>query len=95
MTIKQLEPSARTALICGGAVLVTGEQCAKVGAEALHCNIKQMGHPLLVGDCRTHGVKVRPWTVNDEADFRAAVELKIDAVITNRVDDAVRVIRGG
>ncbi len=88
LTIKQLEPLSRTALLCGGGILVTGEICEKAGAEALHCDIRQMRYPGLAEDCRARGVKLRPWTVNDEADFKLAAEYGAHAVITNRIDAA-------
>jgi glycerophosphoryl diester phosphodiesterase len=92
-TIKQLEPLARTALLCGGGILITAEQCEKTGAEALHCDVKQMRYPGLVEDCHTRGVKIRPWVVNAEADLRLAKRLGVDAVMTNNIDTAKAVIR--
>lgn len=40
---------------------------------------------------RRSGLKVRVWTVNDEADMRQFIEKDLEAVITNYPDRALRV----
>lgn len=87
--VKQLEPSADTALLCGGGIVVTGEQCEKTGASALHPNIRQLNCPGLAEECRARGIAVRAWTVNEPDEFRLAKELAIDGVFTNRIDAAM------
>ncbi|MBP2246495.1 glycerophosphoryl diester phosphodiesterase [Paenibacillus xylanexedens] len=84
--IKLLEPSARTALLCGGGVLVTGEQCEKVGAEALHPSVHMLRYPALAEDCHKRGILIRPWTVTNEDDLQLARQLGVDAVIVNKID---------
>ncbi|WP_310551231.1 glycerophosphodiester phosphodiesterase [Paenibacillus glufosinatiresistens] len=84
--VKRLNPSSRTALLCGGEILVTAEQCEKVGAEALHPYVAMLRHPLLAEDCRRRGVLLRPWTVTHEDDLKLAMELDVDAVMVNRID---------
>jgi glycerophosphoryl diester phosphodiesterase len=83
--LKALEPAAKTALLCGGGILVTGEQCAKVGACALHPDTRQMRYPGLIEDCHRRGVAVHAWTVDSEEDFAFANENGVDAVIVNDV----------
>ncbi|KUP25431.1 glycerophosphodiester phosphodiesterase [Paenibacillus sp. DMB5] len=84
--IKLLEPSSKTALLCGGGVWVTGEQCEKVGAEALHPGIHMLHYPALAEDCRKRGILIRPWTVTSEEDLNLARDLGVDAVMVNRID---------
>lgn len=84
--VKRLEPAADTALLCGGGIVVTGEQCEKVGASALHPNIRQLRYPGLVEECHAHGVKVRLWTVNEPEEFALARDMGVDGVFTNRID---------
>lgn len=90
--IKLLEPSARTALLCGGGIWVTGEQCEKVGAEALHPSIHMLSYPPLMEDCRKRGIRIRPWTVTKEDELILAQEIGVDAVIVNRIDWAKDVL---
>jgi len=88
LKIKRLEPLAQTALLCGGGIIVTGEQCEKTGSYALHPDIRQLRCPGLVGDCRKRGVKINAWAANEPEELQYAVGLGADAVITNRIDIA-------
>ncbi len=80
---KEYESAAKTALLCGGGIIVTGEQCEKVGAYALHPSVQQMQYPGLIEDCHKRGVKVHVWTVDHGDDFAFAREHAVDAVIVN------------
>jgi len=84
--IKHMEPSAETALMCTGEILVTGEQCEKIGAAALHPNIKQLHYIGLIEDCHSRGIKVRTWTVNEADEIKLAWYLGADCVCTNRIN---------
>ena len=83
---KQLEPSAETALLCAGGILITAEQCEKTGASALHPHINQLKYPGLVEDCHKRGLKVRTWTVNTAEQLKLAQDLGVDAICTNCID---------
>lgn len=83
--VKQLDPNAHTALLCGKGIFTTGEECAKTDAEALHCGLQQMYHPRLINECRRHGVKVRVYTVNSPEDLSYAYSNGIDGVFTNNI----------
>ncbi|MDR1914113.1 MAG: glycerophosphodiester phosphodiesterase [Clostridiales bacterium] len=91
--IHELNAKAQTALLCGNGILVTGEQCEKVGALALHPEYSQLFFPGLVDDCHKRGIKVRPWTLNHPDEFNYANHLGVDAVITNRIDLAQSVLK--
>ena len=86
--LKQLEPNAETALLSALQIHITGEQCEKTGASALHPNIKQLLYPGLVEDCHKRGIKVRAWTVNEPEQFKLAGDKNIDGICTNRIDAA-------
>ena len=86
--IKRLEPSARTALLCGFGILATGEECERTGAEGLHPDKRQFSYPGLVEDCHRRGVKVRPYLVNSQEDLRAACEREVDGIFTNNIESA-------
>ena len=87
--LKQLEPEAETALLCASQIIVTGEQCEKTGASALHPEINQLRYPGLVEECHLRGIKIRAWTVNEPEEFKLTRDLNIDGVITNRIDTAI------
>ena len=92
--LKQLCPEAETALLCSVGLFITGEQCEKTGASALHPNIKLLSYPGLVEECHARGVKVRAWTVNSQEEFALALSLGLDGVFTNRIDFAKEKIEG-
>lgn len=81
--IKLVDTNARTALLCAGETIVTGEQCAKVGAYALHPSVQQMRYPGLIEECHKHGIKVHVWVVEHEEDFHYVKEHNVDAIIVN------------
>jgi len=83
--VKEYEPTANTALLCGGGIIVTGEQCEKIGAVALHPSIHQIRYPGLIEDSHKRGVKIHVWAVESEEDFNYAKDHGVDAVIVNDI----------
>jgi len=83
--LKQLEREAEIALLCAGEVFVTGEQCEKMGAAALHPNINQIHYSKLVKECHSRGIKVRAWTINNLHELQLAKSLNIDGIFTNSI----------
>lgn len=81
--VKEFEPTTKTALLCGGGIIITGEQCEKVEAYALHPSFEQMRYPGLIEDCHKRGVKVQVWTIDNDDDFIFAKEHGVDAVFVN------------
>lgn len=49
--------------------------------------------PRFVNDAHDAGLAVKVWTVDDEADMRRLLEWGVDAIISDRPDVAVRVVR--
>jgi len=92
--VKKLEAAADIALLCGGGILVTAEQCEKTGASALHPGIHQLRFPGLVEDCHKRGIKVRTYTVNEADEFKLARDTGADGVFTNRIDSAKQFFNG-
>jgi len=85
--LKRLAPDAETALLCSGGILVTGEQCKKTGASALHPGFSQLlRFPELIEECHTHGIKVRVWTINRLEEYLNARGIGVDAVFSNTID---------
>lgn len=66
-----------------------------VGAGALHPNWRALGQPDYVWLAHESGVKVNVWTVDEEKDVARAIELGVDALVTNFPDRARRVLRLG
>lgn len=58
-------------------------QARELGAAALHPPFAETSASL-VAAAHAAGMRVHPWTLNDPAQWSAAVELGVDAVITDR-----------
>lgn len=48
-----------------------------------------------VAYCRQKGIKIIPWTVNEESDLQAMKQLNLDGIITDYPDRAIRIWRQG
>jgi len=49
----------------------------------------------LVTWCRQRGIRIIPWTVNEETDLEAMKKLNPDGIITDYPDRAIRIWRRG
>ncbi|MDD3278040.1 MAG: glycerophosphodiester phosphodiesterase [Lachnospiraceae bacterium] len=89
--IHELDPSAETAYLLAD-VMVDAENYARNNeVEGLHPSLYQMKMPDFLRQYQESGLKVRVWTVNEEEDLRLLMEQKVEAVITNDPDKAVKV----
>src|SRR5262249_49570043 len=48
---------------------------------------------LMVAYCRQRGIKIIPWTVNEESDLEAMKRLNLDGIITDYPDRAIKIFR--
>ena len=48
----------------------------------------------MVDNCRKAGIRLVPWTVDNEADIRRILDLHVDAIITNYPDRVLKITRG-
>ena len=69
-------------------------QAVERGYPAVHPFVSQVDGPL-VAQAHDAGLAVRVWTVNSPADLRAMVELGVEAVITDRLEEALAMARAG
>ncbi len=71
------------------------DYAANIPAKASHPGQNQITlYPEYVEEMHKRGIRVHPWTVNDEAAMRRLAEAGVDAVITNYPDVARKVIVG-
>jgi glycerophosphoryl diester phosphodiesterase len=68
-------------------------EAASAGFTAVHPFVLSVT-PDLVGRAHEAGLAVNVWTVNAPEDLRAMVALGVDALITDRLTDALAVARG-
>ena len=48
----------------------------------------------MVENCRKAGIKLVPWTVDDEAEIKRILDLHVEAIISNYPDRVLQVTRG-
>lgn len=70
------------------------EVAAGLGCATLHPFVTQVD-AALPDDARRAGIGLHVWTVNADADLEAMGALGVEAVITDRVDAAIRILRPG
>ncbi len=66
-----------------------------IGARSLHPSWRALRQPDFVWLAHEAGVKVHVWTVDEEKDVAHALEIGVDALVTNFPDRARRVVRLG
>ena len=92
--IRKYEPAAKTAPLCGPIVGEPWDYAESLEAAAMHPYHGIItDRPEIVGEFHRRGLRLHPWTVDDEALMKTLVELGVDALITN-VPDKARKIAG-
>lgn len=92
--LKKINPDCKIGLLYQDIFLDIPAYAEKVNADALHPMqeiVKMM--PNYMQDCRQHGLKVHPWTVNSKSDLADMYRLGVDAVITNYPDRAREILK--
>ena len=92
--IRAYEPEAKTAPLCGPIVGEPWDYVPSLEAQAMHPYHGIITErPEIVGEFHRRGLRLHPWTVDDEALMKTLVDLGVDALITN-VPDKARKIAG-
>jgi glycerophosphoryl diester phosphodiesterase len=91
--IRALAPGARIALTWTREGESPFPLLDELGAELFNPNGKLLlRNPSLVERVHAHGTAVSVWTVDDLADMALALDLGVDAVITNRIGELVALL---
>jgi glycerophosphoryl diester phosphodiesterase len=69
-------------------------QAVQRGYQAIHPFVTQVDAPL-VAEAHAAGLAVRVWTVNSPGDLRAMVGLGVEAVVTDRLEEALAIAHAG
>lgn len=86
--IKLLNEDVPTAILLEKSVDNSLSLAQELHLEAIHPNYKHVTKEY-VDAVRSQKLKIRPYTVNNEQKMRKLVQLKVDAIITDRPDIAV------
>ncbi len=100
--VRELSPGARTTLLVSRARVErerSGAREAVKWATAAGATTLGIDHRVLTADvvaaARAARVRVAAWTVNEEADLRRVIGLRVDVVISDRPDLARSFVIGG
>jgi glycerophosphoryl diester phosphodiesterase len=80
--LKSLAPEIETAILYVAGLYEPWNYAKTVGAGALHPYFYSVV-PEIVVEAHQFGLKVRPYTVDEDRDIRKMIEAGVDAVITN------------
>ncbi|MBA4601198.1 glycerophosphodiester phosphodiesterase [Thermoactinomyces mirandus] len=64
-----------------------------LGVDAIHPHYLAATEEIVAG-CHRHGIRVRPYTVNEEEDMKCLISAGADAIITNYPDRLRRLLPG-
>ena len=94
LRVKRLDPSVSCGLLYDAALVRPWAYAAALGVEALHPYYAGLLVPGgLCRDAHRAGIRVNPWTVNDEDAIRKVLAEEADIIITNYPDRALRILR--
>ncbi len=89
--MKEVNPNAFTAPLYYFNMIRPWDYCLNMQANASHPGHNQLRvFPEYVERCHALGLRVHPWTINNEEDMRFAFDADCDAIITNYPDVALR-----
>ena len=83
--IKNIEPNAKTALLCGGSITITAGQCLALGASALNLDAQAMRRFGILKEAMALKIEVNVWGISSEADLLYANDMRVNSVIVNNI----------
>lgn len=90
MIVKKLDPSAHIGILYSEAMVDPCLYAQHLKAEAIHPYFATLMVPGAVEGCKKRGIKIHPWTVDNPEHMAWMFKEKVDAIITNRPDVAVK-----
>ncbi len=92
--IRALDPKANIGLLYSGVPKKPWRDAVRMRANAVHPNYMAiLRQPNLVRKCHENGIAVHTWTVNDPAAMQSLSYAGVEAIITNKPDIALAVVK--
>ena len=91
VALRDRDPSVSIAPLYEEALVDPWAYALHMGADAAHPYYPTLGLPGMIEGFAATGVAVRAWTVTADADMRALIEAKIDAIISDDPAAAIAV----
>src|SRR5262249_52971730 len=81
--IRRLEPKLQTAVLIAETAPVDPGKLARQAKADVYCPDYRFLDAAQVRQCHAAGVRVLPWTVNDEADWLRLIDMGVDGITTD------------
>jgi glycerophosphoryl diester phosphodiesterase len=91
--IRQLEPRIQTAVLIAETAPVNPAGLAKSARAGAFCPDYRFLDALQVKQCHAAGVRVLPWTVNEEPDWLRLIDWGVDGITTDYPDRLATLLR--
>ena len=92
--IRELDPQAKIGLLYSEALVDPWVYANYLHADALHPHyLAALYGPGMIEGCKKNNVAIHTWTVDDPAAIYKLAEAGVEAVITNKPDIALEVVR--
>lgn len=88
--IKVMDPNMEIGLLYMAGLVEPWKYAKDLGAEALHPLYYNV-IPELVAGCKENGVKLNPFTIDDEKEIEMIMRAGVDGIITNYPDRALNI----
>lgn len=89
--VKKINPRIKTGILYMAGLVEPWIYAKRLSADALHPLFYNLFAPDFVKECFENGIMLNPFTVDDERYIEALVSLKINGIITNCPDIAVKI----
>lgn len=91
--VKEIEPKIFTAVLYHGGLIDEITPAKNANADAIHPEYTLVTKETIRA-ANDAGLFVNVWTVDDEADMRAMIDIGVNGIITNFPEKAARIIKG-
>ncbi|MBE6596340.1 MAG: glycerophosphodiester phosphodiesterase [Ruminococcaceae bacterium] len=90
--MKEVAPEALTAPLYGFNLLDPWKYACNMGAYAVHPSLSLIPNlENYIENCHNAGIRIHPWTINEEEKIEWCIDNGCDAIITNYPDRAIAV----
>lgn len=83
--VKKMNPSIQVGALYSYGMVDPWVYAGYVGVDAIHPHFLAATNDVIAG-CHQHGIKVHPYTVNEEKEWKRLIRAGADAIITNFPD---------
>ncbi|HKI32716.1 MAG TPA: glycerophosphodiester phosphodiesterase family protein [Gemmataceae bacterium] len=91
--LKVIDPEISTAILIAGTAPVDPGGLAKSAGADVYCPDYRFLDAVQVRQCHAAGVRVLPWTVNEEADWQRLLDWGVDGITTDYPDRLAELLR--